>query len=59
MTSVMYNTHFCQEPLQIKNKSHWTNKLQSRYQSVEPHIYVNSPQAVIVDAMFIINTTPL
>ena len=45
------------------NKSHWTNKLQSRYQSAEPSVFVNSlpwvPQAVIVDAMFIINTTPL
>ena len=45
------------------NKSHWTNKLQSQYQSVEPPVFVNSlpwvPQAVIIDAMFIINTTPL
>ena len=45
------------------NKSHWTDKLQRRYQSADASVILNSlvwvPQAVIIDAMFMINTRPL
>jgi len=45
------------------NKSHWTNKLQQRYQSLEQSVIVSLlslvPQATITDTMFIINTRPL
>ena len=45
------------------NKSHWTDKLQQRYQLIEPRVFINQPQwvpqAVIIDAMFVINTKPL
>ena len=45
------------------NKSHWTDKLQQRYQLAEPRVFTNQllwiPQAVIIDAMFMINTKPL
>jgi len=45
------------------NKSNWTDKLQNCYQSTEPPVFVNVipwlPQAVIIDAMFLINTTLL
>ena len=40
------------------NKSNWTDKLQSHYESAEPPVFVNMipwlPQAVIIDAMFLI-----
>jgi len=45
------------------NKSHWTDKLQQRDQLTEPRVFINQPQwvpqAVIIDAMFVINTKPL
>ena len=45
------------------NKSQWTEKLHHRYQSAQPEVIVSSlpwlPQAVIIDAMFIIHTKPL
>ena len=45
------------------NKSHWTEKLQHRYQSAQPGVIVSSlpwlPEAVIIDAMFMIHTKPL
>ena len=44
-------------------KSHWTDKLQQRYQLTEPRVFMNQvpwvPQTVIIDAMFMINTRPL
>ena len=45
------------------SKSHWTDKLQQRYQSSEFKLISSSlawvPQTVIIDAMFIIHTRPL
>ena len=45
------------------NKSHWTEKLHHRYQSAQPSVIVSSlpwlPQAVIIDAMFMLYTKPL
>ena len=46
-------------------KSHWTGKLKSRYASYNPLFFSNSisnefcPKAVVIDAMFLINTKPL
>ena len=46
-------------------KSHCTDKLKSRYASSNPLVFSNSisnefsPQAVVIDAMFLINTKPL
>ena len=46
-------------------KSHWTGKLKSRYASYNPLVFSNSisnkfcPKAVVIDAMFLINTKPL
>ena len=49
--------------LQKANKSHWTDKLQQQHQLIEPRVFINQPQwvpqAVIIDAMFVINTKPL
>ena len=45
------------------SKSKWTGKLTSRYISADPPVFTSylplSPQVVIIDAMFIINTRPL
>ena len=45
------------------SKSHWTDKLQKPYQLSETRIVTYSlqclPQAVIIDAMFMLNTKPL
>jgi len=45
------------------SKSSWTDKLEIRYQSAEPCIFMKSlpwvPQVAIIDAMFIVNTWPL
>ena len=47
------------------SKSTWTDKLESRYKTAAPSIVTNhlpegwTPQAAIVDAMFLINTRPL
>ena len=46
-------------------KSHWTDKLKSRYASTTPIVFSNTitteyiPQAAIIDAMFLMNTRPL
>lgn len=47
------------------SKSPWTDKIRSRYQSMTPPVilpYLPTgwvPQTVIIDAMFLVNTTPL
>ena len=45
------------------NKSHWTDKLISRYRTTKPPVFTNyslwTPQVVIIDAMFLINIRPL
>ena len=45
------------------NKSNWSDKLSSRYGSADPPVFTSHlpfvPQAVIIDAMFILNTRPL
>ena len=45
------------------NKSTWTDKLQNRYQSADPPVFMNLlpwvPEVVIIDAMFMINMKPL
>ena len=45
------------------NKSSWTEKLSIRYQKADPPVFTATlpvtPQAVIIDAMFTINTRPL
>ena len=45
------------------SKSTWTDKLSSRYQTADPPVFTSSlhftPEVVIIDAMFIINTRPL
>ena len=45
------------------SKSHWTDKLQKRYQLSETRIVTYSlqclPQAVIIDAIFMLNIKPL
>ena len=45
------------------NKSTWTQKLSIRYQKADPPVFTATlpvtPQAVIIDAMFTINTKPL
>ena len=44
-------------------KSGWTSKLASRYHMVNPPVFASclpfTPESIIVDAMFIINTKPL
>ena len=43
-----------------RSKSTWTDKLASRYQTADPPVLSPfTPQVVIIDAMFIINTRPL
>ena len=41
------------------SKSHWTDKLQSRYRTTEPPLFTIcppwTPQVVLLDAMFLIN----
>ena len=45
------------------SKSTWTDKLASRYLTADPPVFTSlspfTPQVVIIDAMFIINTRPL
>ena len=45
------------------SKSHWTDKLHSRYRTTTPSVFTNSPpwtpQVVLIDAMFLINIKPL
>ena len=45
------------------SKSTWTDKLASRYQTTVPPVFTSflpvTPEVVIIDAMFIINTRPL
>ena len=45
------------------SKSTWTDKLSSLYQTADPPVFTSSlhftPEVVIIDAMFIINTRPL
>jgi len=45
------------------NKSKWSDKLASRYESNDPPVFTShlpcNPQVVIIDAMFTINTRPL
>ena len=41
----------------------WTDELSSRYQTAYPPVFTSllhsTPQVIIIDAMFIINTRPL